>query len=305
MGFLTGPFLYLAAAVFAAGTLWKAIGMARLPRHLRWELYPIPHLGTAGSKYQQVDFAARPRQSARWHELVFMANEILLLKKVYTGRRDLWLGSWLLHAGLYLGISLFGLLVLAALLGYSSWPPGGGPFRLLAGTINAVGIAAIGCGVAGSLYLLALRIGDRGLREMSDPVTFFNLGLLAALFGSGLWAWWGDPGLVAACAHLASLLRGRPEAVDSPGLASALILGGLFLAYLPFSRMFHPIAKYFFYHAILWDDEPMRPGSPMARDIARSLADRVTWSAAHIRQNESWRGQLADQHHPEGSPDGP
>ena len=82
--------------------------------------------------------------------------------------------------------------------------------------------------------------------------------------------------------------------VASPSLASALVLLGIFLIYLPFSRMFHAAAKYFFYHAILWDDEPMRPGSPMERDVAACLGDRVTWSAAHIRQNMKWCEQLGE-----------
>jgi len=71
------------------GALWKVTPLARLPRHLRWEFYPIPHLSPKGSKYQQVGFAALPRAPARWPEMVFMAEEILALKKVCLGRRDL------------------------------------------------------------------------------------------------------------------------------------------------------------------------------------------------------------------------
>jgi hypothetical protein len=142
---------------------------------------------------------------------------------------------------------------------------------------------------------------DRGLRDMSDRITFFNLILLAALFGSGLMAWATDSGFVQAQSHLVSLFRGRPAVVESPALALALVLGGLFVAYLPFSRMFHPAAKYFFYHAILWDDEPMRRGGLMEQDIAACLNGRVTWSAAHVRQNESWRGQLGGAENTKGA----
>lgn len=289
--FLTGPFLYLAAAVFAVGASWKVVSLARLPRHLRWELYPIPRLGAAGSKYEKVDFAALPRHSSRVRELFFVAQEVLLLKKVYAARRDLWLGTWLLHMGLYLGIALLGVLAIAP--------------RLPAAAVSVVGLASLLCGMAGVAYLLGLRLYDRGLRDMSDPVTFFNLALLAALFGSGLWAWRADPGFVAARAHLVSLLRGQPAAVASPGLASALVLGALFAAYLPFSRMFHAAAKYFFYHAILWDDEPMQPGSRMEREMSGYLHDRLTWRAAHIRPNLRWHEQLDGNPDEKGASHGP
>ena len=35
--------LYLAALVFLTACVVRAIGYARLPLHLRWELYPVPH----------------------------------------------------------------------------------------------------------------------------------------------------------------------------------------------------------------------------------------------------------------------
>jgi nitrate reductase gamma subunit len=296
MWLLTGPWLYLAAAVFAGGALWKVTALARLPRHLRWELYPLPRRGREGSKYQQVDFAALPRHAHRMSEVAFMAEEILALKKVFAGRRDLWLGSWLLHAGLYLGIVFLGLIAagaVAILLGPAVPVPADSAVpRLLGRAASAVGLCSLLAGTAGTMYLVCLRLVDRGLRAMSDPVTFFNLALLAALFGSGLWAWWSDPGCLAARGHLVSLFRGRPATVESPGLAAALVVGGLFAAYLPFGRMFHAAAKYFFYHAVLWDDEPMRPGSRMEREIAAQLGDPLTWTAPHIRSNQDWHAQL-------------
>ena len=302
--FWTGPFLYLAAAVFVAGATWKVVGLARLPRHLRWELYPIPHLGPEGSKYQKVDFAALPRRSARLREIVFTAQEILLLKKVFAARRDLWLGSWLLHAGLYLGIVFLGLLGAGAIPALLESSASAVP-RLLPRATGAMGVCSLVSGLAGTVYLLCLRLADRGLRDMSDRITFFNLILLAALFGSGLLAWGTGPAFVQAQSHLVSLLRGRPAAVESSALASALVLTGLFVAYLPFSRMFHAAAKYFFYHAILWDEEPMRRGGRMEQDIAACLDGRVTWSAAHVRQNESWRGQIGGAEDTKGATHGP
>lgn len=227
---------------------------------------------------------------------MYMAQEILLLKKVLLARRDLWIGSLLLHAGLYLGIVFLGLLTAGAAWSamHASRAAGSWGFGVLAQATAWAGAVSACCGLAGSVYLLLLRLANRGLRDLSDNITFLNLVLLGGLFGAGMWAWRADPGFDGAREHLVSLLHGAPAPVASPSLASALVLLGIFFIYLPFSRMFHAAAKYFFYHAILWDDEPMRPGSPMERDVAACLGDRVTWSAAHIRQNMKWREQLGE-----------
>ena len=156
---------------------------------------------------------------------------------------------------------------------------------LLHQSIVFIGPAVCTAGLLGAIYLAGLRLADRGLRDLSDPVAFFNLALLAALFAAGLWAALADPGLVEARLHLVSLFRGRPGVVTSPSLAAAMVLAGLFAAYLPFSRMFHFAAKYFTYHQVLWDDESdERQGSRMESDFAgylqapRKLVGRNTFA---------------------------
>jgi nitrate reductase gamma subunit len=295
--FLTGYFLYGAAAVCAVGMAYKIIALWRMPRHLRWDLYPIPRQAAEGSKYEQVDFAQLPNVANHWSEWDFMLREILLFKKVWAGRRDLWPGTFLLHAGLYGGIVLVGLLAAEAIVEICLDPLLASVVLTLAflhRTLAFVAPAVCGAGFLGAIYLAGLRLADRGLRDLSDPVTFFNLALLAALFAAGLWATVAaDPGLVEARSHLVSLFRGRPGVVAAPSLAAAMVLAGLFAAYLPFSRMFHFGAKYFFYHEVLWDDELMRADSRLEKEMDARLEARLTWSAAHLRQNQSWREQLS------------
>lgn len=305
--YLTGPFLYVAAALFVVGAAHRVVSLLRMPRHLRWELYPIPHLGPAGSKYQQVDFAGSPARRSRLREIAFMAEEILLFKKLFVSRRALWLGSWLLHAGLYLGTVFLGLLGTGALLTLLGLMPSAGAGSLLGNLLGtatvAVGACGLGAGLAGTLFLFGLRLGDRGLRDMSDAATFFNLALLAALFGSGLFAWLAaDPAFAHSRDHLVSLLQGHPRAVEAPSLALAMVVGGLFLSYLPFSRMFHFAAKYFFYHRILWDERSMPKAGPMARDFAAYLAYPVTWSAEHVKAGQSWQEQVSPPNGAKGEP---
>lgn len=295
---LTGPFLYLAAAVFVAGATRRVVSLLRMPRHLRWELYPIPHGGPAGSKYERVDFAGSPPHRSLLREIAFMVEEVFLLKRLFLSRRSLWLGSWLLHAGLYLCTVFLGLLGTGALVTLLGFPPSAEAGSLwqqvLCTATVAVGACGLGAGLAGTLFLVGIRLGDRGLRDMSDAPTFFNLALLAAVFGSGLFAWLAaDPAFAHSRDHLVSLLKGHPHAVEAPSLALAMVVAGLFLSYLPFSRMFHFAAKYFFYHQILWDERSMSKAGPMARDFAGYLAYAVTWSGEHVRPGRSWQEQVS------------
>ncbi|MGD9202672.1 MAG: nitrate reductase, partial [Chitinispirillia bacterium] len=52
---------------------------------------------------------------------------------------------------------------------------------------------------------------------------------------------------------------------------------------LPFTYMMHFVAKYFTYHEIRWNDEPIEPGSPLEKKIEKLMGQKVTWSAPHIR----------------------
>jgi nitrate reductase gamma subunit len=276
---LTGPFLYVALVAMLAGATAKILRFLRMPRHLRWELYPIPRLGPAGSKYQLMDFAGRPSPGAsRLAEIRFMLAEILLLRTVFEQRRQLWLGSFLLHAGLYLSAAFLGLLVIEAVAT-------GADTQTSATVLTvATGGAAVVAGLAGTLLLLWRRWRDPGLRAISDAVSYFNLLLLAALFGSAAAAWLtSDPGFAQCRAHCASLLRGQPAAVGSAALVLPIVLLEVFLIYLPFSRMFHAAAKYFFYHQIRWEEESLRPGTALEQAFAANLGYRSTWSASHVQ----------------------
>ncbi|HEX7344020.1 MAG TPA: hypothetical protein VF398_07135, partial [bacterium] len=113
-------FAYLSLTVFLAAVVTRIVRIARLPVHLRWELYPVPHeRGRArygGSILEEVDWWTKPRHVDRMGELAVMIPEILLLKGVWEHNRKLWWGSFPLHFGLYLLIGALGLLAINALL---------------------------------------------------------------------------------------------------------------------------------------------------------------------------------------------
>jgi nitrate reductase gamma subunit len=287
--FISGPLCYGAGILFLAGLAWRTWRLVRLPRHIRWEMYPLPRDGAAGSKYQQVVGTARPRHAAHWAELRFMAQEILLLKKVFVHGRRLWPGSFALHTGLYLCVLAALLVTVESLL------------RIRCGAAP-VGAAGVGLGLAGTLYLLALRLADGGLRRISDTATYFHLLLVTAMFAAWLVAGLSGGNLAVLRAHLAGLLGGRPAVLQSPALLTALAVTSIFLVYLPWSRMFHVVAKYFFYHAVLWEDEALRPGSRLERELSTYLGYSMSWSAEHLRPPRTWAEQAAP---PSAGGDGP
>ena len=284
--FLSGTLCYAAGSLFLAGMAWKTWTLARLPRHIRWEMYPLPRDGAAGSKYQHVDWAAQPHAHSRSAEALFMFQEIFLLKKGFAHGRRLWPGSFLLHVGLYLSILAGALLGAEALFNAA---PG-----MLHRTAALVGLVGVSLGMFGTVYLLGLRLADGGLRRISDSATFFHLLLLATMFSAWLAAGLSRSGnLTVLRTHLAALVRGRPATIHSPALLLAVCVTALFLAYLPWSRMFHVAAKYFFYHAVLWDNEPLKSGSRLEHDFTTYLGYTVTWSAEHLRPQGTWAEQAA------------
>jgi len=57
----------------------------------------------------------------------------------------------------------------------------------------------------------------------------------------------------------------------------------LFLAYLPFTKMLHFLAKYFTYHDVRWNDSPMIGNKKMQKEVIELLNQRVSWAAPHLK----------------------
>lgn len=286
-----GPFVYLSLVIFIIATIYKIFHYSRMPRHLRWDLYPVPHQGQAGSKYQLVDYSGKSQSFSLRHELKAMLQEMVWIKKAFDNNRRLWYGSFPLHIGLYLSALWLIMLVLIAVL-HMVKPSTAQEWLFLNVIIQSVGVLGLLLGLIGSVILLMLRLGDSGLRSMSDPVTYFNLLLLIVLFASGIVSWLTvDGSFDLIRQHIVSLLTFQPGLVH-PLIAWQLFCFGVFLCILPFSRMMHYAAKYFFYHRILWDDEPVKAGGKLEQNIAGYLAYQVSWSADHLNKEKTWLEQV-------------
>ncbi len=279
-----------AAVVFVLASLARAVQYARAPLHLRWEVYPVPHeaperVAHGGSYFEQSEWWRRPRTRHLLGELRVMVPEILFLHALRTNNRPLWYRSFPFHFGLYLlawtTVLVFGAAFAARLVpgiaGGAAWQA----VRLAADGTAAAGVVL---GVAGALGLLHRRLTDAALRVSTTPGDIFNLVFfVVALSLAGL-GYLVRPAGAAGLLQIAAGLVGWDTGLAlSPLLAAGLVALALLAAYIPLTHMSHFVAKYFTYHAVRWDDEPMDTAGRRAAALAEYLTYRPTWSAGHIQ----------------------
>ena len=104
---------YALLAIFAVAFVLRALRLARLPIHLRWELAPVPHekgKGHYGGSYlEEPMWWSKPLEKDKVAEGVYMFKEILFLKALFEHKRGMWYFSFPFHFGLYLLIAAGGL----------------------------------------------------------------------------------------------------------------------------------------------------------------------------------------------------
>ncbi|MFO8173234.1 MAG: respiratory nitrate reductase subunit gamma [Gemmatimonadota bacterium] len=276
---------YVLLAVFLFFFVSRSLKLARLPIHLRWELSPIPHekgKGKYGGSYlEESEWWTKAREKDTLAEVLYMAQEIVFLKALFEHKRRLWWFSFPFHFGMYLLIGGIGLLLLgglATLLGM-----GGSGMEILRGAIRLLMGLGYGLGLLGALGLFVTRLTDRGMGNSTSPATFFNVVLLGAMFGTGVWAVLTLPDFSGrALAFFGALATGN-LALQLPGILTAhILLSFVFLAYLPFTQMMHFVAKYFTYHEVRWDDEPLERGGKMEKELQALLGQSPTWAGPHV-----------------------
>lgn len=275
---------YVLLAVFVVGFVVRCVTLARLPLHLRWELAPVPHESGrrryGGSYFEEFEWWTRPRGKSRTSELAYMLREILLLKAVWEENRRLWWLSFPLHLGLYLLGGAVVMSLAAVALGMVGVAAAGS--AVVRAAIAVLAGSGSGLGAVGAAGLLARRVLDAGLADFSPPASLLNLALLVILFATGLLAVARTPYAAGMAAYLHALVTARGAAATGGPLQAHVAVGLVFLAYLPFSQMMHFVAKYFTYHGVRWDDEPMVTGSRMEREVRSLLAQPVSWAAPHL-----------------------
>jgi nitrate reductase gamma subunit len=281
--------IYVAALVCLIGCIAQAIHYARLPLHLRWELYPVPHEDTSrlrhgGSYLEDTDWWKKSRSFNLVGELKSMLPEMLFQKGLWEFNRPMWFRSFPFHFGLYLLIGSAGLLTGSAIVSLPA------P-QLLSGEVGTVlhyaytvcGLAGAGLAVVGALGLLVRRLTDKELKPYTTPGDVFNLLFFVVTFGCLLAGYLLRPqGAAKGLALAQGLLTFNTHLRFPPVLAAGLVLGALLAAYIPMTHMSHFIGKFFTYHLVRWDDAPSLRGSSLERKLAEYLTYRPRWAAPHI-----------------------
>ena len=279
----------LGLLIFVVGCVRRIIQYARMPLHLRWELYPVPHeepsrVAHGGSFFEDVDWWTKPRHRNLIGELRVMVPEILFLKGLWEFNRRLWLSSFLFHFGLYL---LIGAAVLVACsTGLPLLVPGlaGSGFGiLLAQLFKITGYAGAVLSIAGAFLLLLRRATDQGLKNYTKPGDFFNLLFFIVAFAAVAAGYvLRPPGSAGVGAVARGLFHFDTNVAVGRLFGLGLVLASALVAYIPFTHMAHFIAKYFTYHAVRWDDRPNVRGGSIESAMAQYLTYRPTWSAQHV-----------------------
>ena len=278
---------YLGLAFSIAALIYRAVRIAKMPIHLRWELYPVPHEkgkgNYGGSFMEEFEWWTKPRETSMFSELKEMAMEIIFIKSLFEKNRSLWIFSFPFHFGLYFLIGFAGLLVVGGFLQIFELNFAAGIGSLLQNLTVVVGAIGIVLTLFGGLGLLVKRMVEYDLKTFSTPSDYFNLILLVFVAGAMLVAWLTiDQSFTVLRDFTHSLLTA--SAFPTQGLITVEILAVLFfLVYLPFTHMTHFIAKYFTYHDIRWNDEPNEKDSKISKEINKVLQYPVSWSAPHIK----------------------
>jgi nitrate reductase gamma subunit len=289
--------IYISFLVLIVGTIIRAVKIAKMPMHLRWELYPVPHeKGKAhygGSYFEEPDWWTRPLKTSFISEIREMGREIFFIQSLYHNNRSLWLFSFPFHLGLYFTVGFVALLILSAILNLLGlFGPAVQPMpapQALQTVTDIFGVLGIFLGGLGAFGLLLSRIFRTDLRKYSGRSDYFNLLFIVVLYVSCFISWYSLGGSFGVYRDLTYDLVAFRSLTDLPAaVALNLTIFSFFLIYLPFTHMTHFVGKYFTYHKVRWQDEPNVRGGRMEREIAEILNHKLTWSGGHIKSGTSW-----------------
>lgn len=288
---------YVLAAAFVVVFTVKMMRYARMPTHLRWELYPLAgetKRPWGGSYLEDPDWYNKPPEKKSFiGEMKFMGKEIIFFREYFHRNRSLWYIIQPFHVGIFLFVTFIALLFIGALTMQAG-------IAVSAETANAwglllyyvtlvVGAAGLIFGTIACLALFVRKIIDPEMSPYTRRIEYFNIFLVLAVFLTGLLAWAiADPGFETARGYMQSLITfNLIESMDAI-IAVHIILLVLLLAYLPYTNIMHFFAKHFTFNKVRWDDAPNLRGSALERKLAPLLAMRITWAAPHMQTINRW-----------------
>jgi len=291
---------YLGIVFFIIACIARFMMWAKMPMHVRWELYPVAHEGGGKAEYggsylEDTEWWSKKREVSLIGELKVMVPEILFLVALKEHNKKLWTRSFPFHFGLYLVGGATALLLFAGLvMGYAPESMAAPVTKFMALVMPVLGGVGLVLGILGAVGLILRRMA-RELSDYTAPADLFNLVFFIVAFGLALVTFVGfdrDFSMVGAFVTNLVTFNLAPIADGTAGLMLVLSVVSLALlvAYIPTTHMSHFIGKYFAYHSIRWADDPNLPGGKQEKVIQELLSRPVTWSAPHIGADgkKSW-----------------
>lgn len=270
---------------------------ARMPVHIRWELYPMAgeiKRPLGGSYLEDREWWSSPREGKSFlNEMKFMGEEVFFFKEYHRLNLSYWYYVFPFHIGIFTFMLFIALLFVGALtqiggievsnISHNLWGS-----ILYYATLVLGGIALI-LGTLGSIALLVRRTFNANLKPYTRRIEYFNLVLVLAMFLTGLISWvFYDLVFAFERQYIVSLMTFSDVAGMSPFTIINILLVLVTAAYLPFTNMMHFFAKWFTYHKIRWDDTPNLRGSTLEGKLKPMHDLPLNWSATHIRELGRW-----------------
>jgi len=298
LAFLT----YFAYIFIIAMYSFKAIKYLRLPIHLRWELYPVIHeegFHYGGSRYESVNWWEQGSKQRSFRGFFFLLKEYLHLGEYFHRHRSYWLALYPWHVGFILIIAFHVLCFFGAVLIVSGIPVSSDSSSLTGIVFYyatlVTGAVSFVAGALGSIGLLVKRTADGDLKAYASPLNYFSYLFTLIVFTSGFYAWaFADPTLGEYREFWVGLIT-LDYAMVMPVTAIHIIVFNLFLIYLPFTRSFHYITRFFAYFLIRWEDTPNVRGSKLEQRLQDMFKQKITWSAPHIKPGQTWEEAAKDR----------
>lgn len=293
MQIVTYAFAVLIVVIYSA----RLARYARMPIHLRWELYPLAgekNRPLGGSYLEDREWWSSPREGKSFlNEMKFMGEELFFFKEYRRLNPSYWYYVFPFHIGAFTFVAFVVVLVVGALTliggieisGISPTLWG----RFLYYVTPVLGGIALVFGTLGSIALLIRRMFNADLRPYTRRMEYFNLFLILAMFLTGLISWAiYDHVFAVHRQYLVSLLTFSGVPGISPLTTASILLVLVTAAYLPFTNMMHFFAKWFSYHKIRWDDAPNLRGSNLESKLNPLHDLPLSWAAHHIQELGRW-----------------
>jgi nitrate reductase gamma subunit len=289
-------FSFGAIFIFLILAACRVLTIVRQPIHLRWELAPIPHekgKGKYGGSYlEEYEWWRKPRKHSLVAPIVYMLREILFMRGVWKNRRSLWPFSYSLHAGIYLIVITIFLHILNAIFLVTDVPVS--VLNIFHHIASITAIAGYILGTVGSIGLILKRRLDVDYRPFTTWSMYFRLVFLAAVFLSGIGAWWATTAYATEMSQFVkSLITLDGSITVAPASAAHIIMTLLFIIYLPLTDMLHFITKYFTHHAVRWNDAPL--DAKLNKKILGLVTRPIRWSAPHAGSGKSWAAIMSGE----------